>query len=287
MLNSNAARDRTEDQKIGVLRQIRKDMPHYNEILDFFLPIFKERKQYTDALASCPDIQVTDNPAYSMRHKNGLPFLTKDDVRVHAPIIKNYFLKLASIMKAQAFEKTERLDELIARGGEFRFQDLIGRDLNKAPYFADDEMIGFLINETLGPVLEIYARKLGHHIKPNAWQEGFCPVCGKKPEFAVLKAEDGKRLLICSVCGFKWDFKRIQCVYCGNEDQKLLSYLMAAHEDMYRIETCDACRRYLKTIDLKNAAHEIFYDIESMITLHLDMIARNHGYSNDRWLQAG
>jgi FdhE protein len=145
-------------------------------------------------------------------------------------------------------------------------------------------MVDFLIDETLGPLLEMFSRKLGHHINRDAWSEGFCPVCGKKPVFALLKADDGKRVLLCSRCDFEWAFKRIKCAFCGTEDQQLLSYLTVAHEDMYRIETCDACHGYLKTIDLKNATHKIVYDIESIITLHLDIIAANHGYSNS-WRQ--
>jgi FdhE protein len=284
MPNLNLACEQTDtyrnNKRMILLGQMREKFPQYKGLLDFFEPIFKARKRYAEALAAFPDIQIIDDPVYQMRHHEGFPILTKNDIPLDAPIITDYFLKLAKIIKDQAPDKSKMLDDIIQRNGKFRFETLIGHDFNKAPTIADNVMIDFLIDETLGPVLEIYSEKLKHHIKHDAWSETFCPVCGKKPVFALIKADDGKRILVCSTCSFEWEFKRIQCTHCGNEDQKLLSYLVVEHEDMYRIETCDACRRYLKTIDLKNATHEIVYDIESIITLHLDIIAGNHGYSN-------
>ncbi|MCU0598590.1 MAG: formate dehydrogenase accessory protein FdhE [Desulfobacterales bacterium] len=285
MINLNFSSDNTDqnrtEKKIALLRQMREKLSHYREMLDFFEPIFEWRQRYADALASCPDMRITDDPAYLIRHQKGFPMLTKGDIRVESPIISDYFLKLLSIIKTQAPEKSEMIDGLIDKNGKFRFDVLIGHDFNRAPAVPDNVMIDFLIEETLGPLLDMYSRELGHHIKRSAWSDGFCPVCGKKPAFALL-ADDGKRILVCSTCSFEWDFKRIKCTFCGNEDQQLLAYLTVENEDMYRIETCDACHGYLKTIDLKNAAHEIVYDIEAIITLHLDIIAGNHGYFNVR-----
>jgi FdhE protein len=271
-----------EDKRIALLRQMREKNSHYKGMLDFFEPIFEEQKQYVEAITTFPDLCIKDDPIYQMRHHEGFPILTKEDIPADNPIITDYFLKLAKIIRAQASHQSDLLDAIIRKKRDFCFESLIGDDFHIAPSIPDNAMIEFLIDETLGPVLKFFSEKLKHFMNAHVWSEGFCPVCGKQPAFALLNADDGKRTLVCATCSFEWEFKRIKCAYCGNEDQRLLSYLMVDHEDMYRIETCDACRRYLKTIDLKNATHEIEYEVESIITLHLDIIAGNHGYSNGR-----
>jgi len=63
-----------------------------------------------------------------------------------------------------------------------------------------------------------------------------------------------------------------------------LLYLFVENDDKYRIEVCDKCRQYLKTIDLRKVTlsivNDIDYEIENIITLHLDIIARDKGYAN-------
>lgn len=277
---SNTSADNDSEKRIALLSQMRIDLVHYKDMLDFFEPIFRERQRYAEALTSGLNIAVDDEIIYHLRNREGLKLLTKSDIICDSPIINDHFLRLYAIIKQEAPETVETIETLIHQDGGFHFDTLIDYGLNKAQTVPDNIMIDFLIDETLGPLLKIYADKLKKLIGFSKWVKEFCPVCGKKPSFALLKQEDGKRILVCSACSTHWEFKRLKCTFCGNEDQKQMAYLVVEHDDMYRIETCEACGCYLKTIDLKNATHEIFYDIESIITLHLDIVARNKGYSD-------
>jgi len=272
--------DNPYDKEIKLLHQMRTSLPHYKDMIDFFEPILHQRGRYMQRLAAGLDIHLAEDHLYEMKIREGFPLLTKNDIACDSPIVNDHFLNLVNMMKGQAADRIEIFESIIGQNTKFRLVDLIDDDFSIKDVTPDSVIIEFLISETLGPLLKLYTDKLENRVKLTDWARGYCPVCGKNPAFASLKADDGKRTLACSMCGFHWEFKRIQCPFCGNEDQKLLSYLAVENDDMYRIETCDACRCYLKTIVLKNAAHEIFYDVESIITLHLDIIARDNGYSD-------
>jgi hypothetical protein len=107
-----------------------------------------------------------------------------------------------------------------------------------------------------------------------------CPTCGAGPGLAVLRIEDGARRLVCLLCAETWLAPRLMCAFCGTHDQSLLGTLSLAEHDPRWVETCDGCRRYLKTVDarLLPANHTIVPRAEDARTLFLDMIAEREGY---------
>jgi hypothetical protein len=107
-----------------------------------------------------------------------------------------------------------------------------------------------------------------------------CPTCGAAPGLAILRTGDGARRLLCVLCAEAWLAPRLMCAFCGTRDQDVLSILSLAEDDPRWIETCDACRRYLKTVDarLLPAGYTINARAEDARTLYLDMIAEREGY---------
>jgi FdhE protein len=107
-----------------------------------------------------------------------------------------------------------------------------------------------------------------------------CPMCGGAPRMARLRQSDGKRLLECSECRFQWGFERLKCPYCFNEDQKALNYFFIEEETAYRLDTCEVCNRYIKTLDERKLAVEapkgLF--ITDMATQYLDILAQKNNY---------
>jgi hypothetical protein len=107
-----------------------------------------------------------------------------------------------------------------------------------------------------------------------------CPTCGAAPGLAILRTDDGARRLHCLLCAEAWLAPRLMCAFCGTRDQDVLSILSLAEDDPRWVETCDACRRYLKTVDgrLLPASHANNPRAEDARTLYLDMIAEREGY---------
>jgi len=112
------------------------------------------------------------------------------------------------------------------------------------------------------------------------YSEPLCPYCGRRPGVAILRpeGEGGKRFLQCSFCLAEWSFRRILCPSCGEEDNLKLPVYTADDFDYVRVEACDTCKGYIKSIDLtKNGRAEPVVD--EIAAAALDLWARDHGYT--------
>ncbi len=113
------------------------------------------------------------------------------------------------------------------------------------------------------------------HVTPRA-----CPLCGGQPLLGVLRVEGdgGKRFLICSFCGNEWGFRRILCPTCGEEDEKKLPVYVAEQFPHIRVETCDTCMFFVRTIDLTKDGHAVPV-VDDLAAIPLTLWAHEHGYS--------
>ena len=107
-----------------------------------------------------------------------------------------------------------------------------------------------------------------------------CPFCGEKPVAAVLRPEGdgGKRFLLCSLCFTEWEFRRLLCPNCGEEDKEKLPVYTAGEMPHVRVEACDTCRFYLKAIDLTKNGRAV-PEVDELAAVVLDLWAAEHGYT--------
>ena len=140
----------------------------------------------------------------------------------------------------------------------------------------------FLAGIFLQPYAE-YAAGRGGFGSPTAGVSEFCPVCSGKPLVGVLRPEGdgGKRSLICSVCATEWNYGRLICTACGEETvEKLAVYSTAQFGDV-RIEACDTCRHYIKTVDLTKNGLAVPM-VDELATIPLSLWAEEHGYKKSQ-----
>jgi FdhE protein len=129
--------------------------------------------------------------------------------------------------------------------------------------------------------LQPYAEYLADHTEwtvPDS-APSVCPLCGGKPQVGVLRPEGdgGKRLLICSLCGTEWPYRRIVCPACGEEDVHKLAVYSAKEFSHVRVEACDACHCYIKTVDLTKDGNAVPV-VDELATIPLNLWATEHGY---------
>ncbi len=109
-----------------------------------------------------------------------------------------------------------------------------------------------------------------------------CGPCGghQGPLCSVLRPEGdgGKRWLVCAVCFDEWEFNRIRCPACGEEDQSKLPVYTAAQFAHVRIEACDSCRRYLKCVDLTKNGLAV-PEVDEIAAVALDVWAAGQTYT--------
>ncbi len=108
-----------------------------------------------------------------------------------------------------------------------------------------------------------------------------CPFCGYHADMAaIVSGMDGKRFLYCSLCGHRWQYRRIACAVCGTEDADKLEYLSSEDDTSYRIDVCNACGGYIKTVQLGKFQdiEECDLAVENILTSRLDSAAMQKGY---------
>jgi FdhE protein len=150
---------------------------------------------------------------------------------------------------------------------------------------------GLNLGQTL---LELYAQQLKGKIDQENWLKGSCPLCGNFPAMEKLRREDGKKVLWCGFCGTEWFFKRVMCPFCENEEHNSLRYFFTEKdssqaENPFRVDMCDKCKRYIKTIDERKLPEneKTDFPLDSMTTLYLDFLAQNDGYQSPTFWMIG
>jgi FdhE protein len=106
-----------------------------------------------------------------------------------------------------------------------------------------------------------------------------CPFCNARPVAGVLRVEGdgGKRWLLCSLCSTEWQFRRVLCPGCGEENKDKLPIYTAVEFPAARVDACDTCQTYLKSIDLTKDGHAIPV-VDEIATVALSIWADERDY---------
>jgi formate dehydrogenase maturation protein FdhE len=131
-------------------------------------------------------------------------------------------------------------------------------------------------------VLQPYVEYLAYYVDmpAPAVRRPVCPFCGSKPLAGVLRPEgDGaKRSLVCSFCYTEWDYLRIACPACEESRDKKMCVYMASQFEHVRVEACETCRTYIKTVDLTKNGRAI-PEVDELAAIPLTLWADDQGYT--------
>ncbi|MGA7379647.1 MAG: formate dehydrogenase accessory protein FdhE [Terriglobales bacterium] len=139
----------------------------------------------------------------------------------------------------------------------------------------------FLALAFLQPYAEFIRSRAG--LQLDGYTHSICPFCNRKPGLGVLRplGDGARRNLVCGFCLCEWEFRRIVCAGCGHEDQAKLPVYTAEQFPHIRVECCDACHTYIKSVDLaKNGLADPLVD--ELASVPLDLWAQEHGYAKLR-----
>jgi FdhE protein len=166
------------------------------------------------------------------------------------------------------------------RAGSGSWPELLERcwSTTEEPSDAAEEFIGFAF---LQPYAEFV--RLRAALQLGGYSHSICPFCNRKPAFGVLRplGDGARRNLVCGFCLCEWEFRRIVCAGCSHEDQAKLPVYTAEQFPHIRVECCDACHTYMKSIDFaKNGLAEPMVD--ELAAVPLDLWAQEHGYAKLR-----
>jgi FdhE protein len=266
------------------IQQIKKKRPGYGKILDFYQGV-KEAQEQAKASLKIASIQLKEEWK-KLLSQEGFSLIQKEDFPLDIESSVQLFEKLcqfgrktnphmaAQIKKIKEATHDKRIDlkKLLTGGSKEQRIEERGKELG-----LDKDVFLFLIQTSIRPSVEAGVEQLRRELDPETWLKGHCPVCGSLPSLSLLKEEVGKRYLLCSYCGYQWRMDRISCPFCKNKDQESLRYFFGEGEETHRIDLCDKCHQYIKTIDTRNlqASDPV---LEDLSTLHLDLLAIQKGY---------
>jgi FdhE protein len=222
--------------------------------------------------------------------KSGIPLVAFAPITVSLDILKKCFSEILSVFISHntcSKDTVARFKKEIDKGF---IQDITSaissynldaiQTLSKSTPL-DAPSLHLATSEMAKPMFQTIAIGAKKSASFENWAEGFCPICGDLPGFARLSKEDeGKRYLWCKKCNLEWGFRRIHCPYCGNTDHNKLKFLTTNHREELRIDVCNDCNGYTKTIDERKIEGEetINFIRENVASLFLDIIADEKGY---------
>jgi FdhE protein len=266
------------------IQQIKKKRPGYGKILDFYQSV-KEAQEKAKASLKITSIQLKkewkkllSQEGFSLIQKEDFPLDIESSVRLFETLCQvgrdanPHMAEQMKKIKEAIDGKRIELKKLLRDGSREKRIEEIAKELA-----LDKNMFLFLIQNSIRPSIEAGVEQLRSEVDPETWLKGYCPLCGSLPSLSLLKEEVGKRYLLCSFCGYQWRVERIFCPFCNNKDQASLHYFCGEGEETHRIDLCDKCHQYIKTIDTRNL-QESDPVLEDLSTLHLDLLASQKGY---------
>lgn len=173
---------------------------------------------------------------------------------------------------AQSIEEFLRWSANRQATGLQRYVDEGGTD-----EYEEDSRVEFIARVLIDPFAQTLAAAL---TLPQGISPGnSCPNCHARPLVGVLRMEGdgGKRFLLCSFCGTEWEFRRLLCAYCGETHEQSLPVFVAEKLPHIRVEACDSCHHFLRTIDLTKDGNAIPV-VDDLAAIPLGLWADEHGY---------
>jgi FdhE protein len=266
------------------IQTLKEKLPHYAEILDFYSKVRKHQERIKPSLKT--ERLPLKHEWRDLLRKEGFPLLQRQDFPLDLESSIQLFKSLCQVAKkANPFisEQTKRIEGILEeRGvdlGPFLRDGLDEKKIEKTAedFHVDKKVLAFLMQNSTKPSIEANRVTVQDQIKAETWLKGYCPVCGSLPFLSLLKEETGKRFLLCSFCSHEWRTERISCPFCENKEQGSLHFFQAEGEELFRIDLCEKCRQYIKTIDAR-VTEVLDPSLEDLATLHLDLVASKKGY---------
>lgn len=249
-------------QRIRRAESLAAQHPFAAQILSFYIEIARFQQDLYRRLESrSTPVSPASGPPELPELLSSFPkFLALIEKRAPAPLAEI----ARDLSHAPSTSWTDLLNNVWSSPGEFSDQPT-----NPAEFLA----IAFL-----QPYAEFVRSRVP--LQLEGYTHALCPFCSRKPALAVLRplGDGARRNLLCGFCLCEWEFRRIVCPNCDEKDHAKLPVYTAEQFPYIRVECCDTCRTYLKSIDLsKNGLADPLVD--ELASIPLDLWAQERGYS--------
>jgi FdhE protein len=277
----------TEENK-SALEQIKKsanflekDKPFIKEVVRFYEKIFSLQHELD------PDITKDYS---TLKNTKNFPLVKKTDFSIDFNNAEILFEKICDLcaknkINTDATAKIIR-DAIVA--GEISFKSIVQSYLENnllLPQSVLDnsefnsQVFDFILYNSIKPSIVKSSKIISYDLKETDQTEhSLCPICNSAPALSLFSKSNGSRSLICSFCWYEWEAKRISCPFCNNNDSKTLGYVAMDTEKGIRADYCDECKKYIKTIDLREYRNDFYLPLELIASIPFDIKMNEEGF---------
>jgi FdhE protein len=190
------------------------------------------------------------------------------------------FPDFLSLVQKQAPSRLAQIAHDLAQSPSTAWSDLLNQAWSPSdqPSQPPSDPAEFLALAFLQPYAEFIRSRVP--LQLEGYTYSLCPFCSRKPALGVLRplGDGARRNLLCGFCLCEWEFRRIVCPGCDEKDHAKLPVYTADEFPYIRVECCDTCHTYLKSIDLsKNGLADPLVD--ELASVPLDLWAQERGYT--------
>lgn len=272
----------------GKLTQLRKKSYISTELIDLLDEVahlqLEARNEADVTLPADEDLASDENVI------QGVPLVGREDFPYDAKQAEALLTKLITMLKslegplAQGAQAVESALE----SGDLTPQELFDRFMDDdAKFFGTwaermpdaPKTVSFLAFASLIPSLERAAEDLAPKLPiMKVPAVSTCPLCGGLPLITSIREKEGLRHATCSFCRHDYRIKRLACPVCGEEDHEKLSFFTVDEEPGFRVDVCESCKTYVKTIDFRELDRIAVPVLDDLDSLALDYVAAGQGY---------
>lgn len=265
-------------------RRLKEKWPNYGPLLDFYLDV-RDAQEASRATLCLKHLR--QDPVGNARFEQRGPEQDIRDIKIDLKASRRLFMGLCWIGSTANPHFAQQVESITSSISNGSFDlDAVIEDWSKTQQIEelaadkglDAQVLSFLIANCVRPSIEVARDQRLTDMELETWKGNKCPVCSSFPGLNALKGDPLLRHSVCFKCGCEWQVDRLACAFCGEKDKDKRSYFHAEGQDAHRIDLCDGCHHYIKTIDLsKIDVPDLF--LEDLATQHLDVIAVEKGYS--------
>ncbi len=276
------------EEDLQILRPLtaaREQHPELADLLDFYYDLYEVQ---FEAKAQLPEPELRDELAMRWRLEGGIPQLTFAQLAIKPGPFADLVAQVTTVLVRhnpgwEAEQEARTPDQLVALAREvFETWETLTAPRPEADEGREhgswaERPAALAVGFALAPYLQRAAEAILPQLDLTLWAQGHCPICGGRPNFALFEEERGARRLLCSRCNAMWPYARVGCPFCETKEKQVY---YPSEDGVYRLYICQACNRYLKTMDSREVFRQVHPVVERLLTVGMDLAAQQEGYGD-------
>lgn len=285
---------RAEPREVIELRAVKARHPELAGAADMHIELLELQRRIQGRIP-LPWFHV-DAGVVRRHQQEGRPLVRFEDIPIELSDLRLLVRQTAEVLhrfdaldagELQLLVSLGRDGELMAVAGEWYRRSAIqaavvgpggGAQSGPVAGVLQHEVVGQVLALALRPYLARCAEVLQRSPDLGAWPHPYCPLCGGEPDLAVLTSAT-ERELVCGQCLLRWPFDAQTCPRCLNRDRNRFTSFTTG-DGLYRVDACNACRRYMKAFDVRRATRPFMAVLDGVAMLPLDAAAQQQGYTS-------